>query len=50
MLKRPLVYTAITRAKRRVSIVGDLTALKNAIQTTDTERRGTQLAARVADR
>lgn len=50
MLKRPLVYTAITRAKRRVGIVGDLAALKSAIQTTDTERRSTQLAARIAVR
>lgn len=50
MLKRPLVYTAITRAKRRVGIVGDLAALKGAIQATDTERRSTQLAARIAVR
>jgi exodeoxyribonuclease V alpha subunit len=47
MLKRPLVYTAITRAKERVVIVGDRKALAMAIRTADAEKRGTQLAARI---
>lgn len=47
MLKRPLVYTGLTRAKRRVLIVGEEQAVVRAIQTTDTERRSTLLAARI---
>jgi len=47
MLKRPLIYTAITRAKERVTIVGDRKALCIAINTHDTEKRGTMLAARI---
>ncbi|MCL2495190.1 MAG: ATP-dependent RecD-like DNA helicase, partial [Oscillospiraceae bacterium] len=50
MLKRPLVYTAITRAKQRVILVGERKALAMAIRTTDTERRGTMLAARITDK
>ena len=49
MLKRPLIYTAITRAKQRVTIVGDRKALCTAIKTVDTEKRGTMLAARIND-
>lgn len=49
MLKRPLIYTAITRAKRRVQLVGDWEALVSAIQTADTERRNTLLALRVQE-
>ena len=47
MLKRPLVYTGLTRAKRRALIVGEEQAVVRAIQTTDTERRSTLLAARI---
>ena len=47
MLKRPLLYTAITRAKQKVIIVGERRALVIAIETVDAERRGTQLAARI---
>ncbi|MCL2343183.1 MAG: ATP-dependent RecD-like DNA helicase [Firmicutes bacterium] len=47
LLKRPLVYTAITRAKERVVVVGDRKALAIAISTVDAEKRGTQLAARI---
>ena len=47
MLVRPLVYTAITRAKERVIIVGERRALCIAIRRTDTEQRGTKLAARI---
>lgn len=47
MLVRPLIYTAITRAKERVIIVGERRALCIAIKRTDAERRGTKLAARI---
>ncbi len=49
MLKRPLVYTGLTRAKRKVQIVGDWQAVIRAIQTTDTERRNTMLAVRITE-
>lgn len=49
MLTRPLLYTAITRAKMRVILVGERKALCMAIRRTDTERRGTQLAARIQE-
>lgn len=47
MLTRPLVYTAITRGKDRVIIVGERKALCIAIKKTDTEKRGTCLAHRI---
>lgn len=47
MLVRPLIYTAITRAKERVILVGERKALCIAIRKTDTEQRGTKLAARI---
>lgn len=47
MLKRPLVYTGLTRAKRRAIVVGDWSAVVRAIETVDTERRNTMLAARI---
>ena len=50
MLNRPLLYTAITRAKKRVILVGERKALCMAIRRTDTEHRNTQLAQRVLDR
>ena len=49
MLKRPLIYTAITRAKQRVIIVGDRKALSIAINKTDAERRVTMLSERIAE-
>ena len=49
MLVRPLIYTAITRAKERVLIVGERRALCTAIRRTDTEQRGTKLAKRIQD-
>ena len=49
MLVRPLVYTAITRAKERVLIVGERRALCIAIKRTDTEQRGTMLSARIKE-
>lgn len=49
MLKRPLIYTAITRARCRAAIVGDWDAVVKAIQTTDTDKRNTFLAARIIE-
>lgn len=50
MLKRPLIYTAITRAKNKVMIVGDRKAICIAIGTVDAERRGTMLSSRIVER
>lgn len=49
MLVRPLIYTAITRAKERVLIVGERRALCTAIRRIDTEQRGTKLAQRIRE-
>lgn len=50
MLARPLIYTAVTRAKSRVIIVGDRRALYTAIRRTDTKKRQTNLAQRIKER
>lgn len=47
MLNRPLIYTAITRGKDRVILVGERKALCIAIRKTETEKRGTCLAHRI---
>lgn len=47
MLKRPLLYTAITRGKEKVTIVGEKYAIEKAIKTLDTEKRGTFLADKI---
>ena len=49
MLTRPLIYTAITRGKDRVIIVGERRALCISIKKTDIEKRGTCLAHRLQD-
>ena len=49
MLTRPLIYTAITRGKERVIIVGEQKALCIAIKRTDTDKRGTCLAKRLQE-
>lgn len=49
MLVRPLIYTAITRAKKQVIIVGERRALCIAIKKQDTEKRGTQLVERLKE-
>ena len=49
MLTRPLLYTAITRAKKRVILVGERKALCMAIRRVDTDQRNTQLAAQILD-
>ncbi len=45
MLKRPLIYTAVTRGKEKVTIVGERKAMCIAIRNTETEKRGTCLSA-----
>ncbi|MCK6548749.1 ATP-dependent RecD-like DNA helicase [Myxococcota bacterium] len=47
MLERNLVYTAVTRGKRLVVIVGSKRALKTAIDRQDQTKRFTALAARI---
>ena len=47
MLKRPLIYTGITRAKENVIIVGEEEAVKKSIHRLDTQKRGTMLAERI---
>ena len=49
MLNRALVYTAITRGKEKVIIVGERKALCIAIKRTDAEKRGTCLAIRLQE-
>ncbi len=49
MLNRALIYTAITRSKERVIIVGERRALCISIKKTDTEKRGTHLATRIQE-
>lgn len=44
MLQRNLVYTAVTRGKKLVVIVGQEGALRQAVQTTSTRRRWTKLS------
>lgn len=47
MLQRNLLYTAVTRGKRRVFIVGDPTAYAMAVRRSDSRDRCTTLAARL---
>ena len=49
MLQRNLVYTGITRAKRKVVIVGDKRALSTAIKTVNSNTRRTLLAYRLRE-
>ena len=49
MLNRALVYTAITRGKEKVTIVGERKALCIAIKRTDAEKRGTCLGIRMQE-
>ena len=48
MLQRNLLYTAVTRGKRRVFIVGDPAAYAMAVRNTDSRQRHTTLADRLA--
>lgn len=49
MLKKPLIYTAITRSKEKVVIVGEKKAVCISIKQDDTEKRGTNLAKRIQE-
>ncbi len=49
MLQRNLFYTAITRAKRLVVLVGESAALARAIENTDQANRRSLLATRLRD-
>jgi exodeoxyribonuclease V alpha subunit len=48
MLTRSLVYTAITRAKAKVILVGQIGMLYMAVHKDDTGKRNTQLGRRIA--
>ena len=50
MLKRNLIYTGITRAKKRVILVGHRRALAQAIRTNVIAKRNTQLGRRIIER
>ena len=47
MLTRNLIYTAITRGRSKVFLIGNKWALERAIKKTDTSKRHTHLAARI---
>jgi exodeoxyribonuclease V alpha subunit len=49
MLQRNLLYTAVTRGKRLVVLIGDRRALGAAVRNRSTERRHTLLAERLAE-
>lgn len=47
LLKRNLIYTAITRAKKKVILIGQKKALSIAIHNNDVDKRNTLLANRI---
>ena len=47
MLYRNLIYTAVTRAKEKVILVGEKRALFMAIHRADTSKRNTMLGERI---
>jgi exodeoxyribonuclease V alpha subunit len=47
MLRRNLIYTAITRGRRKVFIVGDPSAYAMAVRNVDDAKRVTGLRARL---
>lgn len=49
MLNRPLIYTAITRAKESVKLVGDRRALGMAVRKEDTAVRLTNLSQKICE-
>jgi exodeoxyribonuclease V alpha subunit len=49
MLSRPLLYTALTRAKRLAVILGDPRALARAVANVDTRKLNSRLAKRLAN-
>ncbi|MFX3615994.1 MAG: ATP-dependent RecD-like DNA helicase [Sporolactobacillus sp.] len=50
MLKRNLIYTAITRSKNFLMMCGDETAFKEALQRNDVDRRHSKLAQKLRER
>jgi exodeoxyribonuclease V alpha subunit len=48
MLSRPLIYTAITRAREMCVMVGDRPALENGVRRDEAGRRYSSLAARLS--
>ena len=49
MLKRNLIYTGITRGKKKVSLVGEEKAITMAIKNNDVDKRNTFLSSRIND-
>jgi exodeoxyribonuclease V alpha subunit len=47
MLRRNILYTAVTRAKVRVAIIGSKKAIHTAIHNTECDRRNTRLGERI---
>ena len=47
MLKRNLLYTAVTRGKQRVTMIGQKKAIVMAIKKADTAQRNTLLKQRI---
>ena len=50
MLTKPLYYTGITRAKKKLVMIGDEEALKKAVRTTRTQGRKALLGPRIIKR
>lgn len=50
MLKRNLIYTAVTRAKKKVIIIGQKKAIAIAIKTLDSSKRNTSLGELLAEK
>ena len=48
MLRRNILYTAVTRAKVKVAIVGSKKAVYMAVHNTECDKRNTRLGERVA--
>jgi exodeoxyribonuclease V alpha subunit len=49
MLRRNLLYTAITRGKKLVVLIGSVKALQIAVENRPGETRNTYLAEKLAD-
>ena len=49
MLQRNLLYTAITRGKKRVIVVGEPAAYAMAVRNSDSRQRCTLLKARILE-
>lgn len=49
MLKRNLIYTGVTRAKKQIYVVGQMSAIRQAVRTPDTKVRNSALEERLQD-